>query len=73
MSVLPLRIDDDMDKELSHIAHDLKRSKSYIIREAIREYIEDTVDYEIALARMKDKNDEILTAAEFHAKYLRGK
>ena len=73
MSVIPLRIDDNIVKELNRIAHDLKRSKSYIIREAIREYIEDTADYEIALARMKDKNDEILTAAEFHAKYLRGK
>lgn len=73
MSVIPLRIDDDIAKQLTRIAHDLKRSKSYIIREAIKEYIEDTVDYEIALSRMKDKNDEILTAAEFHAKYFRGK
>ena len=73
MSVIPLRIDDETDKELNHIAQDLKRSKSYIIREAIREYIEDLADYEIALSRMKDKNDEILTSSEFHAKYLRGK
>ena len=44
-----------------------------MIREARKEYIEDTLDYEISVARMKDKNDEILTSAEFKAKYLHGK
>ena len=73
MSIIPLRIEGEIEKELSRIAQELKRSKSYIIREAIKEYIEDTVDYEISLARMKDKNDEILTSAEFKAKYLRDK
>ena len=73
MSIIPLRIEGEIEKELARIAHELRRPKSYIIREALKEYIEDTADYEIALARMKDKNDEILTAAEFHAKYLRGK
>ena len=43
----------------------------YAIREAIKKYIEDTVDYEITAARMKDKNDEILASSEFKAKYLR--
>lgn len=73
MSIIPLRIESDMEKQLGRIAHELKRPKSYIIREAINEYIKDTVDYEIAVARMKDKNDEILTSSEFKAKYLRGK
>ncbi len=73
MSIIPLRIEGDMDRDLGRIAHELKRTKNYIIREAIKEYIEDTGDYEIALARMKDKNDEILTSAEFKEKYLHGK
>ncbi|MDI6757872.1 MAG: ribbon-helix-helix protein, CopG family [Endomicrobiia bacterium] len=73
MSVIPLRIENDMEKQLGRIAHELRRPKSYIIREAIREYINDTIDYEIALSRMKDKNDEILTSREFKNKYLRGK
>lgn len=73
MSIIPLRMEDTMDKQLERIARDLKRSKSYIIREAIKEYIEETVDYEISIARMKDKNDEILTSSAFKAKYLRGK
>jgi len=73
MSIIPLRIEDDMEKQLGRLAHELRRPKSYIIREAIREYINDTIDYEIAVARMKDKNDEILTSREFKNKYLRGK
>ena len=73
MSVIPLRIEGEIEEQLGRIARELKRSKSYIIREAIKEYIEDTLDYEISVARMKDKNDEILTSAEFKAKYLHGK
>lgn len=73
MSIIPLRIEGEIEKQLGRIANELKRPKSYIIREAIKEYIEDTVDYEISIARMKDKNDEILTSSEFKAKYLRGK
>ena len=73
MSIIPLRIEGEIEKQLRRIAAELKRSKSYIIREAIKEYIEDSLDYEIALSRMKDKNDEILTSAEFKAKYLRDK
>ena len=73
MNVIPLRIESDIDNQLRRLAHELKRSKSYIIREAIREYINDTIDYEIALSRMKDKNDKNLPSREFKNKYLRGK
>ena len=70
MSIIPLRIEGEIEKQLGRIAHELNRPKSYIIREALKEYIDDMVDYEIAVARMKDKNDEILTSSEFKAKYI---
>ena len=37
MSVIPLRIEGEIEEQLGRIARELKRSKSYIIREAIKE------------------------------------
>ena len=72
MSIIPVRLEGEMDQQLKQVALDLKRSKNYIIKEAIREYLEDTMDYAIALSRMKDKNDPILTLNQFK-KTLHGK
>jgi predicted DNA-binding protein len=73
MSVYPLRIENNIDRQLERLSRELKRPKSWIIRDAIKEYIQDTIDYEIALSRLKDKNDEILTSREFKNKYLHDK
>ena len=72
MSIIPIRLEGELEIQLRRIAGELKRSQSYVIKEAIREYLEDTVDYEIAVARMKDKNDPILTLGQFK-KTLHGK
>lgn len=72
MSIIPIRLEGELERQLRRIAGELKRSQSYVIKEAIREYLEDTVDYEIALARMKDKNDPVLTLEQFK-KTLHGK
>ena len=65
MSIVPVRLEGEIDRQLRHVAFELKRSKSYVIKEAIREYLEEMIDYEISVARMKDKNDPILTLAQF--------
>lgn len=40
MSTTSFRIDDDLEKKLDDIAQKLKRSKSWIINDALKTYIE---------------------------------
>ena len=72
MSLTAIRLPDDLGHKLEEVAKHLQRSKSYLIRKAIEEYLDDCVDYEIALGRMRDKNDKIITSEEMK-KRLEGK
>jgi len=64
MSLTAIRLPDTLGHRLEEVAKHLQRSKSYLIRKAIEEYLNDYVDYEIALGRMRDKNDKIITSEE---------
>ncbi len=48
--MLGVRLDPELEKRLEELASRTGRSKSYYAREAIREYVEDREDYELAVA-----------------------
>ena len=65
MSVsISLRLPDDVATQLDDIATNIERSKSYLIKKAIEQYLEEYVDYQIALDRLNDKDDEIISSKE---------
>lgn len=72
MSVMTLRIEGKLEQQLNHVVKELRKNRTRIIKEALKEYLEDTIDYEIARDRMRDKNDPILTSEQarklLHAK-----
>lgn len=41
-----------------------ERPKSYFIKKALELYLQEYEDYQIALARRADKDDEVLTLAQ---------
>ena len=53
MTTLGIRLPDDVQKGLDHICTLTKRSKSSVVREALEQYIEDTLDYHRALERLE--------------------
>jgi RHH-type rel operon transcriptional repressor/antitoxin RelB len=59
-----LRLDDRMAEELEHLARELERSKSYIIKSAIQRYLDEYAEYRIALDRLRDKDDGIVSSEE---------
>jgi predicted DNA-binding protein len=61
---LSLRLSEDIHDQLEEIAEDTDRSKSYLIRKAIERYLEEYADYRIALERLHDKDDEIISSKE---------
>ena len=59
-----VRLPDDILHKLEKIAKQLSRTKSYIIRKAIEIYVKDHADYQIALDRLNDKDDEIISSKD---------
>ena len=59
-----IRIPDDIHEQLEEIAEDTDRSKSYLIKKAIEKYLEEFADYQLALDRINDKDDEIISSKE---------
>ena len=65
MSVsVSLRLPDEVASQLDDIATNIDRSKSYLIKKAIERYLDEYADYQIALDRLNDKDDEIISSKE---------
>ncbi len=65
MSAVSIRLPDDIAKRLQDLAQRTVRSKTYYIREAIKERIEDLEDYYLAAATMERvrKGEEALISS----------
>lgn len=68
-SPISLRLPDDMEAKLEETSKRLKRSKSFILKSALQQYLDEYADYQMALDRLNDKDDPILSAAEFRNSY----
>ncbi|MCD6481465.1 MAG: ribbon-helix-helix protein, CopG family [Thermoplasmata archaeon] len=65
MSVaLSVRLPDNIMRELEEVANLLERPKTYIVRKALEAYLEEYSDYLIALERLRDKDDSIISSKE---------
>ncbi len=61
---ISIRIPDELANQLEGVAKETDRPRSYIIQKAIESYLEDIADLQIALERLRDKSDPIVTSAE---------
>lgn len=59
-----VRLPQDIAKRLDQLAKSLERPKTYIVTKALREYLEEYEDYLIALHRLNDKNDRVVSEKE---------
>jgi len=59
-----IRLPDDIAKRLDELAKSLDRPKTYIVTKALREYLEEYEDYLIALHRLNDKDDQVVSEKE---------
>jgi len=50
---MTIRLPEKMDKRLSQLAKETHRSKSYYVKQAIEEFLEEREDYLLALAAME--------------------
>jgi RHH-type rel operon transcriptional repressor/antitoxin RelB len=59
-----VRLPEDIAKRLDELARSLERPKTYIVTKALKEYLEEYEDYLVALHRLQDKDDRIVSEKE---------
>jgi RHH-type rel operon transcriptional repressor/antitoxin RelB len=63
-TAVSIRLSDEIAHELEGLARTIERSKTYIIRKAIESYLQEYADYSVAIERLNDKDDEIISSDE---------
>ena len=61
---ISLRLPDNLYNNFDKLCHELDRPKSYILKKAIEKYIDDYFDYDLALERLNDKDDSIISSSQ---------
>ena len=63
-STVSVRLPDDLARYLDEIAKETERPRSFHIQKALEAYIEDFADLRIALDRLRDPKDPVLSGNE---------
>ena len=61
---ISVRLPDDLALKLSEIAKETERSKSFHVQKALEVYLGDLADLQVALDRLHDTSDPIVTSDE---------
>ena len=64
MSTVSIRLPEKMVRELERIAESAERPKSYFIRKALETYLVEYTDYQLALERLRDRDDQGISGSE---------
>lgn len=62
--LLSLRLPDEIAEKLEQLSNEIHRNKTFIIKSALEKYLEEYADYQIALDRLRDKDDRIMSSKE---------
>jgi RHH-type rel operon transcriptional repressor/antitoxin RelB len=68
-----VRLDDRTARALEKLAKATDRPKTYFIEKALESYLAEHADYQIALDRLHDKDDPVISSAELRKRIGRRK
>jgi RHH-type rel operon transcriptional repressor/antitoxin RelB len=63
-TAISVRLPKDLADQLDTVAKETERPRSYIIQKAIESYMEDYADLQVALDRLHDRTDPIISGKE---------
>lgn len=63
-TAISVRLPKHLAEQLDGIAKETERPRSFIIQKALESYIEDFADLQIALDRLHDKSDAVISGRE---------
>jgi len=61
---ISVRISNDLVKRLDDLAKETERSRSFLIQKALEAYLDELADFQIALDRLRDATDPIISIDE---------
>ena len=65
---ISLRLPDKLAKELDSVSKETERSKSFHIQKAVEQYLADRADLQIALDRLNNTTDPIISLEDMSKK-----
>jgi RHH-type rel operon transcriptional repressor/antitoxin RelB len=63
-TAISIRLPKNLASQLDNISKETERPRSFIIQKALESYIEDYADLQIALDRLYDKGDAVISSKE---------
>jgi RHH-type rel operon transcriptional repressor/antitoxin RelB len=63
-ATVSIRLPDELTKHLDDIAKETERPRSFHIQKALEAYIEDFADLRIAIDRLRNPKDEVISGKE---------
>jgi RHH-type transcriptional regulator, rel operon repressor / antitoxin RelB len=63
-TAISVRLPKELADQLDGVAKETERPRSFIIQKALESYFEDFADLQIALDRLHDKSDAIISGKE---------
>jgi RHH-type transcriptional regulator, rel operon repressor / antitoxin RelB len=63
-TAISVRLPKDLADRLDGVAKETERRRSYIIQKALKSYIDDYADLQVALDRLHDKTDPVVSGKE---------
>jgi RHH-type transcriptional regulator, rel operon repressor / antitoxin RelB len=67
-TAISVRLPDHLAKQLNGIADEIDRPRSYIIQKALESYLQEQADLQIALDRLHDPTDPLISGKEMRKK-----
>ena len=61
---ISVRLPKEIAEQLDNLAKETQRPRSFIIQKALESYIEDFADLQVALDRLHDKTDPVISSKE---------
>ncbi|MBI4616743.1 MAG: ribbon-helix-helix protein, CopG family [Planctomycetes bacterium] len=61
---ISLRLPEDVAEELDALARNTERPRSYLIVKALEAYLDEYADYRMALDRLHDHRDAVISSRE---------
>jgi RHH-type rel operon transcriptional repressor/antitoxin RelB len=63
-TAISIRLPKALADQIDNIAKETERPRSYIIQKALESYIEDYADLQVALDRLHDKTDPVVSGKD---------
>jgi len=66
-TTISVRLPNAIAEKISRVAKETERSRSFIVTKAVEAYLDDFADLQVALDRLHDRTDPVVTSHDMRA------